>query len=293
MTTRVRDWWQRPPKRFSESVFLNVLGYQVLRVLWLNLLRAGFVGAGSDTKAIAEKLIKQGAIVLPNFLPDEVFKEIRAAYEKAIVSIPEKPLAYPYIVKKTNKTRVSLKHLEPEPGSHLYSLLRTHILESSLLKKLGATVVRRRIGTFRDPQVFWNKKVSDEYPDLNTDIYYHADAPYPGFKAFYYLSDTDEANGAFRYMLESHHLTLKRLWWEYRKSIEWAWQMRVSQAPGDETGRAWHCLTRVEEECEGIRGTSMVGKANSLLVFNVMGFHRRGEFTSDRPREFAVAYYRV
>jgi hypothetical protein len=183
----------------------------------------------------------------------------------------------------------------PKEGTKLRELLDTKLFSHPLLFELGSTVVGHRIDTFRPPQIFVNRLMGKDYPDLNSDIFYHADVSYPGVKAFYYLSDTDETNGAFTYAKGTHRITKKRLAWEYQKSIEHAkHRARVNnpRIQGDETGRSWHNLTREEESAMGIKGTPMVGKANSLVVFNVMGFHRRGDFTSDKLREFVLAYYR-
>ena len=233
--------------------------------------------------------------MIPDVLPEEIFKDIRAEYEKEVANVETKPLASQYIVSAGKETRMGCKHFFPEKGTRLYELLDTHIMKSEKIRNIGSSIVRHAIDTYRDPQVFVNEIINDTAPDLNSDIYFHADVSYPGVKAFYYLSDTDEKNGAFMYAKGTHKFTWKRLKWEHRKSVEHAKNREQAGNPdthGDETGRWWHCMTRDEEKREGIVGTSMVGKANSLIVFNVMGFHRRGEFTSNKPREFVLGYYR-
>mgnify|MGYP000259344509 FL=1 len=40
-------------------------------------------------------------------------------------------------------------------------------------------------------------------------------------------------------------------------------------------------------ESAGFKPTPMEGKANTLVLANTMGFHRRGEFHNTKPREYA------
>lgn len=293
---RFRKWRERPPKAFSGSVLANYLGWQLLRVFWLNVTRRPpFFRTPAGIKEYADILRRDGVVSIPDFLPEDIFKQIRREHEKESAGVEYKPLATPYVIPKSGKVRVHFASFIPPENSRLYALLDEHIIKNKKLRDLGSVIVRRKIDTYRPPQVFINRKEGDEYPDLNSDIYYHADVSYPGVKAFYYLSDASKENGAFIYAKGTHKLTWGRLKWEYRKSIEHAKnRKRVGDKSikGDETGRRWHCLTREEGKRMGIEGTSMEGKANSLVVFNVMGFHRRGDFSSDKPREFAHAYYR-
>lgn len=290
---RIQKWRDRTPRNFTGSVLANQLGWQVARVLWLNFWRQlGSVSVADDIREHAKTLRRDGIVIIPNFLQQEVFNEIRKEFEKDVSSVPVKPLASRYITAKVNKTKVGVQHFFPEKHTRLYSLLDTHIMKNSTLTQLGSTVVNRNFKTYREPQVFVNKKMGNEYPDLNSDIYYHADVTYPGVKAFFYLSETTTQNGVFTYAKGTHKLTLKRILWDYRKSIEVAKNKAQAGVHGDQMGRAWHCMTREEEKREEIVGTPMVGQSNSLVVFNVMGFHRRGEFLSSAAREFVMAYYR-
>lgn len=293
---KIDTWRKRTPPSFTGPIWANILGWQVIRVLFFNLIhRFGSYRVREEAQPHAKKLEEEGVLIIENFLPPEVFSEIQREYQKEVEKHEMVPLASKYVIPAGGKTRVGLVHFFPEEGTRLRELLDTHFIQHPLLRELGAVVVRHEIPSFRPPQIFMNKKVGDEHPDLNSDMYYHADVSYPGVKGYLYLTDVGEDNGAFRFAKGTHKLTLKRLWWDYRKSIEHAKnRARVKNRAilGDETGRSWHCMTREEEKREGIEGTSMVGKPNSLVMFNVMGFHRRGDFQSDRPRAFAYAYYR-
>lgn len=293
---RFSHWWYRTPRAFTGGVLVNRLGWQILRVVWFNIWRRlGFVLVLDDIAQYARALRRDGIVIIPNFLSPEVQQEIRKEFEKEAASVPIKPHASKYVLKEGEMTRIGVGHFVPEKDTKLRALLDQHIIKNDLLARLGSTVVNHRIRTFREPQVFINKFMGEQYPDLNSDIFYHADVSYPGVKAFYYLSDTTAYNGAFTYVKGSHKLNFKRLWWDYRKSIEVAKNKKRVNNPailGDADGRSWHCLTREEEKRDHVVGTPMIGTAGSVVMFNVMGFHRRGEFSPGAEREFAMAYYR-
>jgi Phytanoyl-CoA dioxygenase (PhyH) len=108
--------------------------------------------------------------------------------------------------------------------------------------------------------------------------YLHADVHFPSVKAWLYLNDIDERNGAFVFAPGSHKLTAGRLAYEYESSIRVA---KAKQQGAVHTAVPYG-LVRMprpdQMQAMGIREKSFVGKANTLVIANVMGFHRRGSF---------------
>jgi hypothetical protein len=105
----------------------------------------------------------------------------------------------------------------------------------------------------------------------------HADTFHPCVKAWLYIDDVTEANGPFVYVPGSQRLTLKRLKWEYRESLK----ASTKRESGREVARYWDGSFRVTEadlrEMGCAAPVSMKVPANTLLIGNVYGFHRRGE----------------
>ncbi|MBY0518485.1 MAG: phytanoyl-CoA dioxygenase family protein [Bacteriovoracaceae bacterium] len=115
----------------------------------------------------------------------------------------------------------------------------------------------------------------------------HCDVAYPSFKVFVYVTDTDASNGAFIYAPGSHKFSLKRLWIEYKMSIKYY----VKHFKGDIKPEV---LSEDDLKTLNIDEKSMEGKSGSVIIFNTMGFHRRGNFTnSQKPiRQVALVNYR-
>ncbi|AQQ66949.1 hypothetical protein Mag101_04325 [Microbulbifer agarilyticus] len=110
-------------------------------------------------------------------------------------------------------------------------------------------------------------------PDPQRDM--HADTFHPCVKGWLYLDATDDLNGPFVYVPGSHRLSWRRLKWEYRQSLE-----ASKRGEARDPQRYWDGSFRVttaDLEEMGFEPKALHVPANTLLVANVYGFHRRGE----------------
>ena len=117
-------------------------------------------------------------------------------------------------------------------------------------------------------------------PDPQRDL--HADTFHPCVKGWLYLDGTDNSNGPFVYVPGSHRLSWRRLKWEYRQSLE-----ACKQGEARDPARYWDGSFRVSaEDLEdmGFQPRAFHVPANTLLVANVYGFHRRGEARAQSHR---------
>ena len=99
----------------------------------------------------------------------------------------------------------------------------------------------------------------------------HADTFHPTMKAWLFLEDVDERNGPFTYVPGSHRLTIARLKWEYRRSIE-------ARRDGDPYSQKGSFRVSPQDLRELGLGEPVAHKvkANTLVVANTHGFHCRG-----------------
>lgn len=99
----------------------------------------------------------------------------------------------------------------------------------------------------------------------------HADTFHPTMKAWLFLHDVDERNGPFTYVPGSHRLTMKRLKWEYRRSIG-------ARRDGDPYSQKGSFRVMPEDLSELGLGdpAALKVRANTLVVANTHGFHCRG-----------------
>jgi hypothetical protein len=114
---------------------------------------------------------------------------------------------------------------------------------------------------------------------MHSAAFPHADVPYPTIKVFMYLNDVDETNAAYIYAKGSHRLTLKRLLFEYKLSVQYA------KTKND-------TVTNEDLAKLGYYPESICGKANTLFISNNMGYHSRGDFKTLEPRQTAQLDFR-
>ena len=131
------------------------------------------------------------------------------------------------------------------------------------------------------------RKASDAPPPerLIGTNHLHADVHYPTAKAWLLLHDVDESNGAFVYAKGSHKMGLGRLLYEYDVSVRVAKAKREGTMGTILPAGAGRLPIELQLRRMGIRETTLGGKANTLVIANVGGFHRRGEFVEGRRRE--------
>jgi hypothetical protein len=264
------------------SVPANRLGFQIARALTMNahyLLRRR--RSDADLRQYVKAYDRDGAFMIENFLPDDVFaavrEECRAAHEagvfKAEVVEDNSVVEESVPVSSRNRDR--------------FPVTTEHLLENEWLRRLGSAMARRPHVSIKAVDVTYMYKSDDAPPPkrLVGTHYIHADVHYPSGKAWLFLHDIDEENGAFVYAKGSQRLRLGRLLYEYESSIRVA-KARREEKPGTSVA---YGLLRMPTEKQlrrmGIRETVMSGKANTLVVASVMGFHRRGEFQPGRRRE--------
>jgi hypothetical protein len=110
----------------------------------------------------------------------------------------------------------------------------------------------------------------------------HSDTFHPAMKAWLFIDDVDARNGPFTYVPGSHRLTWARLKWEYAQSLA---------ASGAENRYASRGSLRIGErelaELGFAAPVSLAVRANTLVIADTHGFHRRGEAT-ERSRRLAL-----
>lgn len=109
--------------------------------------------------------------------------------------------------------------------------------------------------------------------------YFHSDTFHPTMKAWLFLEDVDSSKGPFEFVQGSNRLTWKRLMWEYRQSLG----LKEEGATYARRGSLRVDDSEIEALGYGpIR--SLEVKANTLVVADTFGFHRRGEASANSTR---------
>lgn len=116
----------------------------------------------------------------------------------------------------------------------------------------------------------------------------HSDTFHATMKSWLFLDDVSHRNGPFTYVAGSHRLTLKRLAWEYRSSV------KGSTLPNSYAARG--SLRVSDEDLKELGLPAPVAfevPANTLVIANTNGFHRRGVATEVSNRMEIWAYSRT
>jgi hypothetical protein len=291
----VRVFTHKVPPYHIGHVIENRLGLQVARVVgrricW-NLRRSQLT---ADVAEYLNVLERDGILVLSDFLPNEVFSGIREEFESS----------RPYLTFKKfrNIADGSLEaaaHSVNDRGRFPY--VGEYLRDNPLILKIVSAVLRRKVTSPPPARFEVYRKVdspeADSLVDNDIENILHADLHIPTVKVFYYLSDVNESNGAFVYAKGSHKLTVGRLKHEYDMSVRTA---KIRKGHDDIPDALLavrgpirrNILSDARKRELNIAETQVCGKANTLIITNNIGFHRRGEFSGTSTRETVVIDFR-
>ncbi len=117
---------------------------------------------------------------------------------------------------------------------------------------------------------------------------FHSDTFHPTMKAWLFLDEVDAASGPFNYVPSSHWLSKARAGWEYEKSVAGR-DLADTYARRGSFRIAPEELTKLGFE----EPKQFVVKANTLVIADTFGFHRRGDAAPGTSRLAIYAYSRA
>ena len=115
----------------------------------------------------------------------------------------------------------------------------------------------------------------------------HSDTFHPTMKAWLFLQDVEEKHGPFTYVKGSHRLTMKRLKWEYARSVKARTIADGYSEKGSFRADSNDLDIMALPNPEGI-----TVKAGTLVIANTNGFHGRGQAEDGQSRLEIWAYSR-
>lgn len=286
----LRGLAHRVPPYFVGSVLENRLGLQVFRLIGKHVAwRLRSRSTDSYIRQYLNTLERDGVLVIPDFLPEEDFQRVKREHDSA-----KSEMTFGSF-REIEYGRLQVANFDLNGDKSHMPAIRKCLQENPLILKLASAVIRREIKSNPSIRISVYRKVSDTAPDNDIENVLHADLHAPTVKAFYYLDDVDENNGAFVYVKGSHRLTLNRIRHEYSISVRTAKLNRGDEvAPNLLAERGTNARAVISEKQVGeLEETPICGKANTLVIANNMGFHRRGNFTGEKPRETIVINFRL
>ena len=255
------------------SPALNRHGLHLIRREWARRMaerRRLNLGAALPV-ADRDALLRDGYLVKPDFLPPETFAAMR--------------------------DEIFARRVEAREYVDGYSLTRLIPLDARTLGRLPATAaalahppyqaLHDYANSFHQKPfqfvqtIFSNFRAAE--PDIQSD--FHTDTFHPTVKSWLFLEDVAEGEAGFTYVPGSHRPNRRHLAWERRVSIGAATSTDRSTREGS---------LRIEPHEIARLGYAepqkFAARANTLIVADTSGFHRRG-VTDRQTRRIAIWSY--
>jgi len=255
--------------------------------------RAQVLGRRDDA---ARALIDKGIAVIPDFLPVEAFHRVREEARKA-AALAERDVD----PEAGDRAGFGPKRDHPwgfdrSDGGTLNRFItldgQTMPGCSALARDKRLRVLSRAVTGIAVPAKFsWIYQTfnGDEVKTPDVQRALHRDTFFDSMKYWYFIEPVSLDDGPFEYVQSSHHLTAERLDWEFEiAQVGWT---AAQKGPGNFTEAEKLAVGgsfRIDEsELERLnlpQVTSYPGAANTLVMANTFGFHRRGQATPGTRR---------
>lgn len=271
--SRLNKYLSRP-QYFSHNMFLNRLNFQNLRMDYYNYLHYRKKFNSPPYDEISEELDKNGIVIIQNIFTTEEFAKIKSSLEL----IKSKN----YFTFQENKELSNVNWLHGNLSPHnnltkdLYSLLNDKFTN---YYRYIEQIIRAKIDN--PPKIIYQKL---ELPIGKTDIndsnaHFHADKVFPSAKLFFTLDDCKIENGPFGYIVGSHKRSISRRENDYINSINKTNYTKKKKFTGE------YFINSVAK-MEKFQKKDVICQKNSIIIANVMGYHKRGRLQPGNTREF-------
>lgn len=273
---------------------LNRLGLHLARVRGAQAMAAfrRWQSVRASTPAERE-LLANGVVAIPGLLPEKDFAELRREAGEAAARARE---ATPYPAPGSAGFGRPIERewgFDRFDGGTLNRFVRRGPLaeEFARLPKLRrlSRIVTGRAHDWRDGWIYETVTGSaEDSPDIQAE--FHRDTFFAAMKYWYYLEPVEAEHGPLVYVPGSHRLTRQRIAWEARRANA-AMEAKLA-GKGQGTSGSFR-ITEAEIAELGLpEPVAFAVPANTLIVANVFGFHRRGDARPGARRLALYGYHR-
>jgi hypothetical protein len=269
------------PTMFSSSVALNICGYHFVRIFAFYLHRKVRIPQTIDPRfaSYIKTIDDEGMVAIPNFFSPTDYEKIKNAYDRLTPQFEDDPSEIP--IPRVNRLFLWDKRF-PKDVAELF-------VKNEAIGAVARGYLNRvpRLPMQADFTRISCKESEINLPSNGGTNNIHFDAPLRVLKAFYFITDTDENNAAFRFVKGSHKRnTLKRLLLEYKMSIRYALNKYNPNHGGEYLdNEPWVKLSQREVDEHNLEPVPMPVKGNTIVLADVGAFHRRGSFLKEGVRD--------
>jgi hypothetical protein len=254
------------------NYWLNKCGLHLIRVITAHALFRFRLWLLSPLVAAEDRksFIQNGFILKPDFLAEAEFAALKQELQHYNGAIRE-------TVEGETLTQRLFLNTAVLPQLPRCQNLINHPILTRLMRYCSS---KNRLPLFYVENLKFHRQPTDN-SDPQQD--FHTDTFHPCVKAWLFIDDVNADNGAHVYIPASHRLTWRRLRWEYRQSL-----LASKAAQNRDTQRYWDGSFRVNAQDLAFLnyGEAKIFHvpANTLLIGNVHGIHRRGDATGQTSR---------
>ena len=275
MNTNTKSAWNYivSQNHIVPSPIANRLGVPVLRTFLADILiKLRRFKNCRPKNDFENQLIKDGIVVIPNFLPDEEFKNLKSEFDNNIANSEKVE-----IVRK-GSTQVNIREVDKNEYEK-FPAMKKFARNKQLIRLIS---VGEGIKVVDEIKKFNLEKTifGDPNKDIDANVPFHADIHFHSHKVLFYMSDVTEEGGPFTYCKNSHLNNLNRLWFEFKRG-----QLKDAHIEG------WRIQQHLDIKFFNNYFRKLKNKeykvacpANTLVIANVHGFHKRGESISGVER---------
>tara|TARA_R110000824_G_scaffold240349_1_gene428977 strand:- start:38 stop:1207 length:1170 start_codon:yes stop_codon:yes gene_type:complete len=263
----------RDPNKVLCHKYWNERGLHVLRIIFAWYIHQ------DNTKRITTniyQLREHGVTTIENFAPKDCIKPLK----KEIKKFPKGPVH-----------KVAGSNIISELSKNEFPYLRGL---SGMISNVALSMIGRQNDShalqLHEKNLFV-QRVVNEPDDQDIQKTFHSDVFFPAIKYWWFPREV-ELQGAFEYGLLSTRLTNEVLDWHYKQSLS-AIDGDYESWRGDGHKEGSFRVAKDEMQTMGVTQKHFTVPANTLVIANVFGFHRRGHTNKKVVRDAVHGSIRV
>ena len=260
----------------------NKLGIPVLRTILANLIiKIRRLKNCRPKNDYENKLIEDGIVVIPNFLPEEEFQQLKKEFDTMILDS-----AKDSIITKNGSSEINTYLINKEKYDNFPAI--KNFAENKQLIRLIAVGEGKHVFKEIESLRLERSIFGDPEKDTDLNIEFHAAVHFHSHKVLFYMDNVTENEGPFNYCLKSHKNNFDRLWFELKRG-----QLN------DAHKKNWRIENHLDKKFFKNyfqklmnKRYKVTNKPNTLIIANVHGFHKRGEALKGTKRSIIRVPYR-
>ena len=242
-----------------------------------------------------EQFLRDGVVAIPDYLPKSVFESLKPeALQCFKAAEAETPLLTHMVSRGFGEKQALSSGFDRFDGGTLNRFLEISAERTpncaDFAKQLDLSqLYGKAAGSLAHPEKFWLYQTlhGDDQENPDDQKLTHRDTFHSAIKLWYFLEDVELEHGPLEYSVGSHRMTPERMQWEYDGSI-----CASTIGIGRRRGGAFRASDADMAQMGFAPPIPLPVKANTLVLADIRGFHRRGHAKPGSQRHAIYANIR-